>query len=746
MSQQRIQFRRDTSAAWALENPTLALGEPGFETDTSRMKIGDGERNWLNLSYEGTGPQGIQGPAGAVGPAGQQGDRGNAGSTGPQGIQGQVGPTGPAGQKGNTGNTGAIGPQGIQGIQGEKGEQGDTGATGGIGPQGIQGPKGDGASINIKGTATTWPPDNSPTEEDLWILPDPVPAGTPAGYFPGDGALWTGSVWQDIGAIRGEVGPQGPKGSDGATGSTGPQGSQGPQGDTGPQGAQGETGLTGPDGANGADGPAGGQGPQGVAGADGAAGTNGTNGTDAREPVFSIGTVVSGSVASVTLTGTYPNLVLNFVVPEGSGGGDTPNYTTTFVENPVSKQIVISENYTLTASAVTNDSGGISYQWEKMNEGSTVWQNINNATSTSYTPPSSTEGSTTYRCKATTLNTLKYSTSALVVVSISGDPDGLVWTDTELSRRSQDGGPSDYLWDEYVAYIEGIEDAIYTSRYHTLDGMNWTAHTIDNQSGTYDAWKTNLPMHYINGVYTNGLMASSNGQNFVTASWLADNTTVYFYSAAGSDDQVYLSMQQDSSYPNKSFGIYVVDPNGGLGEPKYTYTSSNYRPPNGKPDIRWAKFIEASGGWIITDNTGIWTASDSNDGPEWELNKVVEFDNGGGPAFLVTKEPDAPKEVIIAPSGNKVYLSEDGVNFTQYTLPTSSNWWCCGYGDGKYFLMTSGLTTTMCVSEDGLNWTQQLKNEISATYGIAYHKVLERWVISDKKNTGSYRYGYSFNG
>jgi hypothetical protein len=463
--------------------------------------------------------------------------------------------------------------------------------------------------------------------------------------------------------------------------------------------------------------------------------------------VFTIGTVTVGSTPNVILDGTYPNLILNFVLPESTdsgGGGSGPNYTTTFTDNPVSKQIVVGENYSLRAEAITNDSGGISYQWEKMIEGSSTWQNINNATFINYAAPSSTEGSTTYRCKATTLNTLAYSTSALVVVSISGDPDGLVWTDTELNRISQNGGPSDYAWDEYVTYIEGIDDAIYTSRYHTLDGMNWTAHTIDNQSGTYDAWKTNLPMHYINGVYTNGLMASSNGQNFTTASWLADNTTVYFYSAAGSDGQVYLSMQQGTA-SSKSFGIYVVDPDGGPGEPKYTYTSTSYRPPSGMPDIRWAKFIEASGGWIITDNTGIWTASDSDDGPEWELTKVVEFD--GGPAFLVTKEGAAPKQVIIAPSGgNKVYTSEDGLIFTEYTLPTSSGWSCCGYGDGKYFLMTSSNTTTMCVSENGINWTQQLKNEISATYGIAYHKVLERWVISDQVNYGSYRYGYSFNG
>jgi hypothetical protein len=46
-----IQIRRDVAANWALKNPVLASGEMGFETDTIRIKIGDGLTSWNFLSY-----------------------------------------------------------------------------------------------------------------------------------------------------------------------------------------------------------------------------------------------------------------------------------------------------------------------------------------------------------------------------------------------------------------------------------------------------------------------------------------------------------------------------------------------------------------------------------------------------------------------------------------------------------------------------------------------------------------------
>lgn len=47
----RIQIRRDTSTNWSVNNPVLALGEPGLETDTQIVKYGDGVTAWNSLPY-----------------------------------------------------------------------------------------------------------------------------------------------------------------------------------------------------------------------------------------------------------------------------------------------------------------------------------------------------------------------------------------------------------------------------------------------------------------------------------------------------------------------------------------------------------------------------------------------------------------------------------------------------------------------------------------------------------------------
>lgn len=58
----QIQFRRGTAAQWTAANVTLAEGELGLETDTSLIKIGDGDTPWNSLAYaviNGTVPDGF---------------------------------------------------------------------------------------------------------------------------------------------------------------------------------------------------------------------------------------------------------------------------------------------------------------------------------------------------------------------------------------------------------------------------------------------------------------------------------------------------------------------------------------------------------------------------------------------------------------------------------------------------------------------------------------------------------------
>lgn len=52
----KIQSRIDTSENWSNKNPVLLAGEIGIESDTYRLKAGDGSTSWNNLPY-------LRGPA-----------------------------------------------------------------------------------------------------------------------------------------------------------------------------------------------------------------------------------------------------------------------------------------------------------------------------------------------------------------------------------------------------------------------------------------------------------------------------------------------------------------------------------------------------------------------------------------------------------------------------------------------------------------------------------------------------------
>jgi len=55
---ERIRPRRDIAASWTLSDAVLKNGEFGYETDTSRLKVGDGSTPWTSLLYFGqTSPQ-----------------------------------------------------------------------------------------------------------------------------------------------------------------------------------------------------------------------------------------------------------------------------------------------------------------------------------------------------------------------------------------------------------------------------------------------------------------------------------------------------------------------------------------------------------------------------------------------------------------------------------------------------------------------------------------------------------------
>ena len=125
----RVQHKRMPASDWANSPLILLDGELGVESDTGKVKVGNGRDRFSALQYL-TGPKG---------------DRGERGEQGPKGADGVQGPIGPQGVQGERGQDGQAGPKG------ERGEQGQVGPTGPQGPIGLTGPKGaDGVGIPQK--------------------------------------------------------------------------------------------------------------------------------------------------------------------------------------------------------------------------------------------------------------------------------------------------------------------------------------------------------------------------------------------------------------------------------------------------------------------------------------------------------------------------------------------------------------------------------------------------------------------
>lgn len=110
----RVQHKRMTASEWADSSIILLDGELGVESDTGRIKVGNGHDLYSALLYL-TGPKGDRGERGEQGPKGADGVLRFEDLTSQQretlkGAQGPIGPAGP------------VGPQGLKGETGEPGQ------------------------------------------------------------------------------------------------------------------------------------------------------------------------------------------------------------------------------------------------------------------------------------------------------------------------------------------------------------------------------------------------------------------------------------------------------------------------------------------------------------------------------------------------------------------------------------------------------------------------------------------------
>ena len=317
------------------------------------------------------------------GDKGDKGDAGEKGDTGAKGEKGDTGAKGDKGDKGDTGATGANGitptlkvgstSTGNAGTNASvtmtdnnnvytlnfvipKGEKGDTGAKGDTGVKGQDGAKGaDGITPTLKvGTVTTLAAGSNATvtmseNNNVYTLNFGIPKGNKGdtGASGGSGETTVINPTITIGTVtngdtasatitgdspnytlnlvlpKGAKGDKGDKGDAGAKGADGAKGDKGDKGDPFTYADFTSEQLAALKGAKGDKGDKGDTGADGVAGAKGDKGDRGEKGADGVTPTFTIGTITTGaagSTATVTITGTAPNYVLNFTIPKGDKG------------------------------------------------------------------------------------------------------------------------------------------------------------------------------------------------------------------------------------------------------------------------------------------------------------------------------------------------------------------------------------------------------------------------------------------
>jgi len=206
---------------------------------------------------------------------------------------------------------------------------------------------------------------------------------------------------------------------------------------------------------------------------------SGATGTAYTPPTTALGTIYYRCVVTDTLgapalypsTALYPGTVL-YPMAEGLYDTAATNSTAvtvlvygavapTITTQPVSATYDNSETpVPLTVAASPPANGTLEYQWQNSPNGNT-WTNISGATGTSYTPPTSTNGSISYRCvvtnvvqsdrKSTNSNTATITIRGAVAPTISAQPQssayGLEDTPAPLSvTASTTQGTLSYQW------------------------------------------------------------------------------------------------------------------------------------------------------------------------------------------------------------------------------------------------------------------------------------------------------------
>jgi len=296
-------------------------------------------------------------------------------------------------------------------------------------------------------------------------------------------------------------------------------------------------------------------------------------------------------------------------------------------------------------------------------------------------------------------------------------PDGLTWTSQTLTAPTNGYIFNKYIYSDIVTYASGVflvgahrypmmtsADAII---YSSADGLTWSTNAINNIYTGAGGF-----------IYNFFLVGSTN----VIAGGSANNTTFQQFSSnevnwsliSGVLGVNYWTQQGNAgTYGN---GTYViVAPFTNLGLPPAIYTSTDGltwtnrdhppAPPAGSTN-NFTGIAFSNGVYVVAASNAVVRSTD-----------VLTYTAVGSSPALASVITTSSGFIGVGSGGN-IYVSSDGLSWTQRTSGTFNNLHAIAFGGG--LLVAVGDSGTIQTSSTGTIWTSRTSGTSFALYGAAY--------------------------
>ena len=216
---------------------------------------------------------------------------------------------------------------------------------------------------------------------------------------------------------------------------------------------------------------------------------------------------------------------------------------------------------------------------------------------------------------------------------------------------------------------------------------NGTSHSARSNAHTLD-WEGNA--WYQGDVYvgsTSGTNKDEGSKKLATEEY-ADNKM----SLEGTVNLPSVAQRLNMAYGSGKFITLVRDSN----ELDYCYSNDMHWIATSLPSSEWNKIYYVKDRFMLLGESD--KALCSEDGINWSEITLPLSANWNSVAY-----GDSKFIAVAYDTGTAAY-SEDGVNWTGVTLPDTAEWSEIAYGDGK-FVVNKSTRTTIAYSEDGINWS-----------------------------------------